>query len=458
MIPLSLREIALIVGGSVLNATGEEVVSGDAFIDSRNVALKGLFVALSGEHVDGHQFAKNAIQNGAIACLVTRDVGVPSVQVKDAELSLQLLAGHIRRVLPNLKTIGITGSQGKTTTKDLLFAILSKVSPTIAPPGSFNNELGVPLTILRCSEETRFCILEMGARHQGDIAKLAKLANLDIGAVLNIGTAHIGEFGSLSILAKAKGEMIASLSAGAGAVLGTYDAETTKLGIDAPCRVVTFGENPDSVVRATEISLIHGQANFQLVQGTEGVSVQLNYYGRHQVANALGAAAIAAQLRIGLPIIAEALSGAHPISRWRMEVSQSDGVTIINDAYNANPESMSAAIELLAEWSTSEARPSWAILGQMHELGASSDQAHRLIGRLVAERGIDHLIVVGSGASEIWNGAQEMVISDARLVTDAESALRHLQQHLEPNAMVLVKASRAEGLEKLALEISGGKS
>lgn len=457
MIPLTLREIARIVDGSVLNATGDEIVTAPAFIDSREIIPGGVFIALVGEHLDGHQFAKDAVGGGAVAAMVTRDVGVPSVQVADSESSLQLLASHVRSSLSKMKVIGITGSQGKTTTKDLLFAILSSVAPTIAPPGSFNNEFGVPLTLLRCSENTRYCILEMGARHQGDIAKLANLTHVDIGAVLNIGSAHIGEFGSEQALASAKGELIAALKPDGVAILGAYDVATKELGSSAPCRVVTFGETPEADIRGEQASLAQGRPRFHLVRRGESFEVRLKYYGRHQVANALAAAAIAAELGIELPDIAEALSGAAPKSRWRMEVRQrsGDGVTVINDAYNANPESMAAAIELLAEWSAGDGRPSWAVLGQMRELGASSDQAHRLIGRLVAQRGIEHLLVVGSGAGEILNGAREMAIADAKIVADSESALRYLRDRVEPEALILVKASRAEGLENLALEIAG---
>jgi UDP-N-acetylmuramoyl-tripeptide--D-alanyl-D-alanine ligase len=211
MIPLSLSEIARVVNGRVLNATGSEVVTAPAFIDTREILPGGIFVALLGEHLDGHEFARDAIQRGAVAALVTREVDLPSVLVSDAVTALQHLAAHVRSSLPNLKTIGITGSQGKTTTKDLLFAVLSSVAPTVAPPGNLNNELGVPLTLLRCTEDTRFCVVEMGARHQGEISTLANIAQVDVGAVLNIGTAHVGEFGSELALANAKGELIAAI-------------------------------------------------------------------------------------------------------------------------------------------------------------------------------------------------------------------------------------------------------
>jgi UDP-N-acetylmuramoyl-tripeptide--D-alanyl-D-alanine ligase len=457
MIPLTLREIARVVSGRLLNATGDELVTAPAFIDTREILPGGIFVALLGEHVDGHDFAKDAIKRGAVAALVTRDVGLPSVLVADAVSALQLLATHVRASLPKLKAIGITGSQGKTTTKDLLFAILSSVAPTIAPAGNLNNEFGVPLTLLRCSEDTRFCVVEMGARHEGEIALLAKIAQVDVGAVLNIGTAHVGEFGSELAVASAKGELIAAVKLGGVAVLGNYDAATKRLSAIAKCRVTSFGETPEADVRGERVSLAEGKATFLLSCGGQSQEVHLNYYGRHQVANALAAAAIAIELGIELSAIATALSSAVPASRWRMEVSQrpSDGVTIINDAYNANPESMAAAIELLAEWAQEDRRPTWAVLGQMHELGASSDQAHQLIGRLVAQCGIKHLLVVGSGADEILNGAQGM--TNTKGVSDTASALRYLNEQIEPGALVLVKASRAEGLENLVRELTGDK-
>lgn len=457
MIPLTLDEIARIVDGSVLNATGGEVVTASACIDSRAIVVGGIFVAFLGEHLDGHDFANDSMQGGAVAAIVSRDVGVPSIQVAEPVLALQRLAAHVRAALPALKVIGITGSQGKTTTKDLLFAILSDVAPTIAPPGSYNNELGAPLTLLRCSLSTRYCILEMGARHQGDISRLASLAGVDVGAVLNIGSAHIGEFGSHAALASAKGELISALKPLGVAILGTYDAATSELSAIAACRVTTFGEKPGADIRGERVSLVRGRPEFLLVRGDESVEVRLKYFGRHQVANALAAAAIAAELGIELSRIAAVLSRATPVSQWRMEVSHrgGDGVTVINDSYNANPESMAAAIDLLGEWAAEERRPTWAVLGQMHELGASSDQAHRLIGRLVARRGINHLLVVGSGAGEILNGALEMAIADAKIVADSESALDYLRARIEPGALILVKASRASGLENLAIELSG---
>ncbi len=458
MIPLTLNEIAHTVNGRVLNATGEELVIAPAFIDTRKTIPGGIFIALMGEHLDGHQFAVDAIQGGAVAALLTRDMGVPSVQASEPASALQLLATHVRSSLPKLKVVGITGSQGKTTTKDLLLAVLSSEAPTIAPPGNLNNELGVPLTLLRCSESTRYCILEMGARHPGDIAKLANLAQVDIGAVLNIGSAHVGEFGSDLALARAKGELIAALKPDGTAILGTYDLATRDLARNAPCRVVTFGETGEANLRAERVSLVHGRPSFHLAGGSEFAEVHLKYYGRHQVANALAVAAIATELGIGLSRIASALSSAIPTSRWRMEVRQRNGVTVINDAYNANPESMAAAIELLAEWAEGDGRPSWAVLGQMHELGASSDVAHQLIGRLVAQRGVKHLLVVGSGAGEILNGARGMAIADAEMVADSESALRYLRDRIEPEALILVKASRAEGLENLALEMLGDQA
>ena len=460
MISFTLNEIARIVDGIVLNATGTELVTAPAFIDSRAIVADGIFVAFVGERVDGHAFASDAVHGGAAAAIVSKDVGVRSVRVADPVLALQRLAAYVRISLPNLKVIGITGSQGKTTTKDLLFAILSAVSPTIAPVGSLNNEVGVPLTLLRCSENTRYCILEMGARHRGDIAKLASLAAIDVGAVLNIGSAHVGEFGSHANLARTKGELISALKSSGAAILGTYDSSTIALSEIAACPVSTFGETAFSDIRGESVSLVHGLPRFHLVRGEESVEVRLKYYGRHQVANALAAAAVAAELGVAVPKIAELLSAATPLSQWRMEVNQreSDGVTVINDSYNANPESMAAAINLLGEWATVEKRPSWAILGQMHELGASSDEAHRLIGRLVAQHGIEHLLVVGSSAREILNGAREMAMADAEIVLDSGAALDYLRARIEPGALILVKASRAEGLEKLALEIAGASA
>ncbi|HUW77146.1 MAG TPA: UDP-N-acetylmuramoyl-tripeptide--D-alanyl-D-alanine ligase [Candidatus Nanopelagicaceae bacterium] len=455
MIPLTLNEIAKIVDGRILNATGEEIVNAPAFVDTRKILVGGLFVALLGEHVDGHDFASDAIRDGAVAALVSRDVGVPSVLVSDVLPALQSLARHVRTSLTELKVIGITGSQGKTTTKDMLFAILKAEALTIAPPGNLNNEIGVPLTLLRCTSDTVFCITEMGARHEGDIKALAEIAKVNVGAVLNIGTSHVGEFGSEAALARTKGELIASLESDGVAVLGGYDQATLKLRAIAGDRVAIFGEGSDADVRGDQISLVEGKARFMLSADGKQREIQLNYFGRHQVANALAAATIARELGLDLAKIASALSTALPQSRWRMEVRarERDKVTIINDAYNANPESMAAAVELLAEWAAADGRPSWAVLGQMHELGASSGQAHRFIGRLVGRLGINHLLVVGSGSEEIANGAREMAVADVMSVSDLAAARHFFNRHVEAGALVLVKASRAEGLERLATEL-----
>ncbi len=459
MIPMTLGEVAEIVDGKLLDSDGSELVTGEAFIDSRSVVTGGIFIALVGERVDGHDFAVAAIRDGAAAAIVTRPVGVPAIQVRDAVAALQRLAFQVRRRLAGLKVIGITGSQGKTTTKDLLYAILSKVAATIAPPGSYNNELGAPLTLLRCSSETKFAIIEMGARHQGDIERLAEMAGVDVGAVLNIGSAHVGEFGSKEALASAKGELIHALGADGIAILGSYDDSTLRLRSHASSRVVTFGQKSDDSVWADQIVLSSGRPNFTIHHGAESTRVSLTYFGRHQVANALAATAIAVELGVPLFEIGKTLSEIEPASRWRMEVSdrQRDGVTIINDAYNANPESMSAAIDLLAEWAAEESRPTWAILGQMHELGASSAQAHQLIGRLVAQCRLDHLLVIGSGAAEILNGARDVGMVDVRFMPDMRAALEVLRGEIEPRALVLIKASRAEGLERLAQALAGGE-
>ena len=240
MIKLSLNQIAQIVGGEVINADGQLTTSAFPVINSKQATSNTFFAAFVGANVDGHEYIEEAISNGAQFALVSKDCTAPAIKVNDVRKALRDLAIYVRNELGNLQVIGITGSQGKTTTKDLLRHILSVSGETIAPEESLNNELGVPLLILRCSETTKFCIVEMGARHLGDISYLAEIAKPHVGVVLTVGTAHLGEFGSREIIAKAKSELITSLTAGGTAILGTYDEFT-------PNMVLTSTDAPDYI-------------------------------------------------------------------------------------------------------------------------------------------------------------------------------------------------------------------
>jgi UDP-N-acetylmuramoyl-tripeptide--D-alanyl-D-alanine ligase len=325
----------------------------------------------------------------------------------------------------------------------MLHSILNGKGETVAAKGSFNNDLGVPLTLLRAKPSTRFCIVEMGARHGGDISALAKIANPNVGAVLKVGNAHIGEFGSRENIAKAKGELINSLQPGTYAVLGTYDEFTPRMSFAGGVKKITFGESHDCDVRAADIEFRGGYAHFDLVTPEGRESVALRVMGLHQIPNALAAAAISHVLDISTPSIAAALSEHEANSKWRMEIHDLNEVLLINDSYNANPESMEAALRTLVLLTQERGGRSWAFLGTMHELGSNSAQMHK---RIAGELGIDHLISIAN--QDYLDGLTETQTHTHYFGSVAEA--NTLETEFEAGDVVLVKASRAEHLEELA--------
>jgi UDP-N-acetylmuramoyl-tripeptide--D-alanyl-D-alanine ligase len=473
MIRLTLAEIAAITGGTLSGAAPDAAVTGPVVIDSREAAGGGLFAAIAGEHVDGHDFAAAAVGLGAAAVLAARPVdGVPCVVVPDVTAGLALLAREVasRLVCPppsgasaGLAIAGITGSSGKTSTKDLTAQLCERAGATIATAGSFNNELGLPLTVLRASEETRFMVLEMGARGPGHIAELCRTAPPRIGAVLNVGRAHAGEFGSLETVAKAKGELVEALPGAAGggvAVLNADDPRVLAMADRTAARVVTFSAapsdrtgGPQADVRAAEITLDDlGRASFRLLMPDGMAPVRLRLHGAHHVANALAAAAIAAELGLEVTAIAAALSQAEARSGKRMDLRErADGVLVINDAYNANPDSMRAGIEALGHM-ISYGRRGIAVLGHMAELGDIAEESHYEAGRQAAEARVAILAAVGELGEAAVRGAQSVPgwPGQAVSVPDPAAAIDLLRNQLHGNDVILVKASKAAGLWEVA--------
>ncbi len=444
MIPLSLDEIATIVGGELHAAdAGDVLVTSPASVDSRVVAQGGLFAAIAGEHVDGHDFVADAIGRGAVAVLASRQVDAPCVVVPDMTTALgQLARAVLDRIDPIV--IGITGSQGKTSVKDLVAQILQKSGPTVAASGSFNNELGVPLTVLRADEDTSYLVVEMGARGVGHIAHLCTIAKPDVGVVLNVGNAHIGEFGSADVTAAAKGEIVEALDPEGVAVLNADDPRTSAMVARTAARVLTFGQAGTVALGHVELDA-SGEPTFTLSHADETITAHVPQLGAHHAMNAAAAAAVCLAAGLDLVTVGERLAGATAASPMRMARTQrADGVLVIDDTYNANPESVAAALRAAIALRTGERRVA-AVLGEMLELGAESADRHREMGALAAKLGFDLVVAVGEAAAPIADGAGP----DAVRVADTDEAAEVASAWLRPGDVVLVKASRGARLERV---------
>jgi UDP-N-acetylmuramoyl-tripeptide--D-alanyl-D-alanine ligase len=491
VIDLTVAQIAEIVGGRLADISPPDAaatrITGTVEFDSRAVTPGGLFLALPGARSDGHDFAAGAVAAGAVAVLAARPVGVPAIVVPPADAAdahagvlehdadgsgaavlaaLARLAGVVAAdlVAGGLRIVGITGSSGKTSTKDLVAAVLCPLGEVVAPPGSFNNELGHPWTVLRATRDTDFLVLEMSARHPGNIAALAAIAPPSIAVVLNVGTAHLGEFGSREVIATTKAELVQAVPSSGVAVLNVDDPMVAAMADQTAARVVRVGRSPNADVRAENVELDElARPRFTLHTAGGSVDVALAVHGEHQVGNALSAAAVALECGAGLQQVADALGGAASASRHRMEVhTRADGVTVINDAYNANPDSMRAGLQALAVMARSSAdgrRRSWAVLGEMGELGDESITEHDRVGRLAVRLDISRLVVVGTGRpmSAMHHGAvmEGSWGSESTMVPDADAALELLRAELAPGDVVLVKASNAAGLGALAEALVG---
>jgi len=485
MIDLSIAQIADIVGGRLADITPDQAaetrVTGTVEFDSRAVTPGGLFLALPGARSDGHDFAAAAVCAGAVAVLAARPVGVPAIVVApepavDSAASvlehdtdgsgaavlaaLARLAAAVSAELVDggLTIVGITGSSGKTSTKDLLAAVLAPLGEVVAPPGSFNNELGHPWTVLRATESTDYLVLEMSARHPGNIAALASIAPPSIAVVLNVGTAHLGEFGSREAIAATKAELPQAVPSSGVVILNVDDTAVAAMADQTAARVVRVGRTAGADVWAGPVTLdALARPRFTMHAAESQIDIALAVHGDHQVSNSLCAAAVALECGASMEQVADALAAAGPVSKHRMQVAtRGDGVTVINDAYNANPDSMQAGLKALV-WMAREGgekRRSWAILGEMAELGDDAISEHDRIGRLAVRLDVSRLIVVGTGRSmsAMHHGAvmEGSWGSESTMVANADAALALLRAELEAGDVVLVKASNAAGLGALA--------
>jgi UDP-N-acetylmuramoyl-tripeptide--D-alanyl-D-alanine ligase len=461
MIALTLGQIALAVDGT-LHLSGTElsidsVTDGMVHTDSRDTLPGSVFVAKPGEVTDGHLFAPAAVDRGATLLIVERHLDLPVAQivVPDAVRALGALATFVvARVREDgkLKIVAVTGSNGKTTTKNLLRAVLERVGPTVAARASFNNEVGAPLTMLELTHDTRFLVAEMGASGIGEIARLIRMARPDIGIVLKVGLAHAGEFGGIEATVLAKTEMVTELLATDVAVLNADDPRVAGMAASTLARIVWFGQYGEEGVRASAVHASRAGTTFTLhLASGESRPVSFQVLGEHHVMNALAAAAAAEILGVPIDDIVSALESVQTAERWRMQVMGGrDGVTVINDAYNASPDSMTAALKTLAQINVPGQR-TIAVLGEMSELGELAGEEHDRVGLLAVRLNISQLIVVGRGARRMhistinegsWDG-------ESAFVEDPDEAFDLICATVRPGDTVLVKSSNSAGLRFL---------
>lgn len=461
MITLTLTDLADAVDGRLTAmhyATGpDDTVGGSVQTDSRLAENGSIFFALRGDETDGHLFAMSAASMGAAVIIAEKplDVGVPVILVSDGVTALAALARVVVervRAEGRLKVVAITGSNGKTTTKNMLRAILSAEGPTVAPEGSFNNHVGAPISMLRIDEHTEYLVVEMGASHRGEIAHLVSVARPDIAVVLKVGLAHVGEFGGIDAITLAKSEMVVDLPDSAVAVLNADDPRVAGMAGITRARTRTFGRAAGDL-RASDVRSTLQGTSFTV----EGETVDLHIVGEHHAYNALAALSVADELGIDLARARLALAGMHRAERWRMELLDTpSGALVVNDAYNASPDSMAAALGTLVHVTPAGSRTT-AVLGEMTELGASSESEHAALGRLVAQLGIDRLVVVGAAARPILTGASAEAGWRGRshYAPTIDSAYELVSEGLDGDDVVLVKSSKSADLRFLGDRLAG---
>jgi len=457
MLALTVLEIAQIVGAELFGAD-QTVITGNVETDSRKVIPGSLFVAKPGEITDGHLFIDSAIANGAVAVLVEHRVqqDIPQLVVSDVVIALGLLAKYVVaevKAKGSLQVIGVTGSNGKTTTKNMLREILSKSGTTVAPEESFNNEVGAPYSMLKINEDTKYLVVELGAGGPGSIRYLAQMCQPDIGIELKVGLAHAGEFGGIESTENIKAELIEELSAESIALLNTDDSRVSNMRSRTKAQVMTFGTNSDSMYRATDISVsITGTAFTFHSPNHDPLKMQLQILGEHHVYNALAAMATADLLGTELSLAVNALEEMALAERWRMQLShRADGLTLINDAYNASPDSMKAAVQTLAELGRQTGKKTVAVIGEMAELGEYSVAEHDAIGRLVVRLNLGQLVVIGAGAKMVHMGAslEGSWDGESKYFEQISEAEAYLREMLTGEEIVLVKSSKSANLRYL---------
>lgn len=463
MIALSLAEIAEAIGGRIVRGEPASSVAGSVETDSRLVSPGSVFFALPGKTTDGALFASDAVASGAVLIVAERELEGEAalIVVPNGVAALAALAHAVVarvRALGRLKVVAITGSNGKTTTKNLLRAVLAAEGPTVAPEGSFNNHVGAPISMLRVDETTEYLVVEMGASHVGEIARLISIVTPDIGVVLKVGLAHAGEFGGIEGVQRAKAEMVTDLPENAVALLHGDDPRVAEMAAMTRARVVRFGLGDDNDVRAADLEATASGTTFTYLADGARHPVSLRILGEHHVTNALAALGAAGLLGVPTERAIAAIESVPRAERWRMEVlERGDGVTVINDAYNASPDSTAAALKTLAQLTRAEGRRSIAVLGEMAELGEYAQEEHDRIGRLAVRLNISQLVVIGDRARHIHAaaGLEGSWDGESLFVADADAAYDLLRGELRAGDVVLVKSSKSAGLRFLGDRLGG---
>lgn len=452
----TLEEVARLSGGRLIQ--GDPSLTVDRLhTDTRTLAAGDCFVALQGDRFDGHEFVREVREHGAVAALVSnrlmpelpKDLGL--VEVPDTLEALQRFAATYRRLL-SVRTIGITGSSGKTSTKELIAAVLRTRFKTKATEGNLNNHIGVPLTLIRLDEDDDYGVVEMGMNHPGEIAPLAKMTAPEIGVISSIGPAHIEFFADQAAIAHEKAELIAALPANGVAILNGEDEWSRRIAHRATARVVWVGNSPDSTWQAEDLQVTAEGLSFRIVHDGATAAVRLPVFNRVMVSNALLAAAVGDACGLNLDEIARGLASVK-LPGARMQVVKARGVSIINDAYNANPASMKAALVALKEFPGAQRR--LAVLGSMGELGQHAIELHRSVGEFAARQGVEFLIAVGPHAEAYVNGAMAGGLSNIVRALDAQEATVALTAMMREGDAILVKGSRFMGLETLVAAVAG---
>lgn len=463
MIALTLAEIADALGGRIVRGERGDTVDGSVETDSRLVSPGSVFFALPGETTDGALFAPSAVEAGAALVIAERELDAAAALIVvpngvDALAALARVVVARVRALGKLRVVAITGSNGKTTTKNLLRAVLSAEGLTVAPEGSFNNQVGAPISMLRVDENTEYLIVEMGANHIGEIARLISIVTPDIGVVLKVGLAHAGEFGGIEAVQRAKSEMVTDLPGEAVALLNGDDPRVDEMAGMTRARVVRFGLGDGNDVRADDVQATATGTTFAYLADGARHPVALRILGEHHVANALATLGAARELGVPADRAIAAIEAVPRAERWRMEVLEpGGGVTVINDAYNASPDSTAAALKTLAQITRGKPGRSIAVLGEMAELGEYAQEEHDRIGRLAVRLNISQLVVIGDRARHIHAaaGLEGSWDGESVFVADADAAYDLLRGELRPGDVVLVKSSKSAGLRFLGDRLGG---